>query len=196
MPTMRMIATVAALAAATAPAAAQNWPTRPVTMVVTYAAGGTTDIIGRIFGPRLSEILRQQVIIENIGGAGGMTGAARVAKAAPDGYQFVLGNVGTHAQNQTLYKNPSYHAATDFAPVGLLVDLPMMLVTRTSLPPTNLQEFIAYAKANQAKMQYGSPGTGSAVHLACAILNAAIGVKVTHVPYRGGAPAAASKARR
>ena len=112
MPTMRMIAAAAALVAATAPAAAQNWPTRPVTMVVTYAPGGSTDIVGRIFATRLSEILGQQVIVENIGGAGGMAGASRVAKAPPDGYQFVLGNVGTHAQNQTLYKNPLYHAAT------------------------------------------------------------------------------------
>jgi tripartite-type tricarboxylate transporter receptor subunit TctC len=189
MPTIRMIAAAVGLVAAIAPAAAQNWPTRPVTMVVTYAAGGSTDIIGRIFATRLSEILRQQVIVENIGGAGGMAGASRVAKAPPDGYQFVLGNVGTHAQNQTLYKNPLYHAATDFAPVGLLVDLPMMLTTRTTLPPNNLQDFIAYAKATQAKMQYGSAGTGAPTHLACALFNAAIGVNITHVPYRGSSPA-------
>jgi tripartite-type tricarboxylate transporter receptor subunit TctC len=185
MPSMRMIAAVTALVAASVPAAAQNWPTRPVTMVVTYAAGGSTDIVARIFSARLSEILRQQVIVENIGGAGGMAGASRVAKARPDGYQFVMGNVGTHAQNQTLYKNPLYNAATDFAPVGLLVDLPMMLLTRTNLPPSNLPEFIAYAKANQAKMQYASAGTGSATHLACALLNAAIGVNIAHIPYRG-----------
>src|SRR6266540_3838066 len=143
-------AAIAALALLLLPcsAHAQAWPTRPVTLVVTYAAGGTNDIIARILGPRLSEILGQQVVIENVGGAGGMSGAARVAKAPPDGYQFVLGNVGTHAQNQTLYKNPLYNAATDFAPVGLLVDLPMVMVARTSLPADNLQEFIAYAKAN------------------------------------------------
>jgi tripartite-type tricarboxylate transporter receptor subunit TctC len=170
-------------------AQAQAWPTRPLTMVVTYAAGGTNDIIARILAPRLSEILGQQVVIENVGGAGGMSGAARVAKAAPDGYQFVLGNVGTHAQNQTLYKSPLYNAATDFAPVGLLVDLPMVMVARTSLPANDLQEFIAYAKANQAKMQYGSAGTGAPTHLSCALLNAAIGVNITHVPYRGSAPA-------
>ncbi len=169
------------------PVLAQSWPNRPVTMVVTYVAGGTTDIIGRIIGARLSEILKQQVVIENIGGAGGMTGAARVAKAAPDGYQFVLGNVGTHAQNQTLYKNPSYNAAADFAPVALLVDLPMLMVTRTTLPPNDLKEFIAYAKVNQAKMQYASAGTGAPTHLACALLNAAMGVNITHVPYRGSA---------
>jgi tripartite-type tricarboxylate transporter receptor subunit TctC len=133
--------------------------------------------------------LGRQVIIENIGGAGGMAGAARVAKAAPDGYTFVLGSAGTHAHNQTLYKSPLYNAATDFAPVALAVEQPVLLVVRKDLPPGNLPEFIDYAKANQAKMQYGSPGTGSAVHLACAILNAAVGVKVTHIPYRGGGPA-------
>src|SRR2546423_6439103 len=189
MPNMRTIAAATALVAVMAPAAAQNGPTGRVTMVVPSAAGGWTDIIGRFFAPRLSEILRQQVIVENIGGAGGMAGAARVAKAQPDGYQFVLGNVGTHAQNQTLYKNPAYHAATDFAPVALMVDLPMMIVSRTTLPPNNLQEFIAYAKANQDKMQYGSAGTGAPTHLACALFNAAIGVNITHVPYRGSSQA-------
>jgi len=170
-------------------APAQTWPARPVTLVVTYAAGGTNDIIARVLAPRLSEILGQQVVIENVGGAGGMSGAARVAKAPPDGYQFVLGNVGTHAQNQTLYRNPLYNAATDFAPVGLLVDLPMVMVARMSLPANDLQEFIAYAKANQGRMQYGSAGTGAPTHLSCALLNAAIGVNITHVPYRGSAPA-------
>ena len=163
------------------PSVAQDWPTRPVTMVVPFAAGGASDVIGRILSPHLSEILRQQVIIENIGGAGGMIGAQRVAKAAPDGYQFVLGNAGTHAQNQTLYKHPLYNAATDFAPVALIAEQPIVLIARKDLPANNLQEFIAYAKANQAKMQYGSAGAGTAVHLACALLNAAIGVDVTHV---------------
>jgi tripartite-type tricarboxylate transporter receptor subunit TctC len=189
MRSMKPLAAAVALVAMSAPAVAQDWPTRPVTMVITYVAGGTTDIVGRILAGRLSEILGQQVVVENVGGAGGMTGAARIAKAQPDGYQFVLGNVGTHAQNQTLYKSPAYHAATDFAPVALMVDLPMMIVSRTTLPPNNLQEFIAYAKANQAKMQYGSAGTGAPTHLACALFNAAIGVNITHVPYRGSAQA-------
>ena len=158
-------------------------------MVVPFAAGGIGDVLGRILSSRLSELLGRQVIIENIGGAGGMAGAARVAKAAPDGYTFVLGSAGTHAHNQTLYKSPLYNAATDFAPVALVVEQPVLLVVRKDLPAGNLPEFIDYAKANQARMQYGSPGTGSAVHLACAILNAAAGVKVTHIPYRGGGPA-------
>src|SRR5215813_8188073 len=111
-------------------AQAQSWPTRPMTLVVPYAAGGPIDTIGRILATRLSEILGQQIVVENVGGAGGMTGTARVAKAAPDGYQVVLGNVGTHAGNQTLYRNPLYNAATDFAPVILVVDLPLVLVAR------------------------------------------------------------------
>jgi tripartite-type tricarboxylate transporter receptor subunit TctC len=171
------------------PVLSQDWPTRPVTMVVPFAAGGPADTVGRILASSLSELLGQQVIIENVGGSGGMTGSARVAKAAPDGYQFVLGNVGTHAANQTFYKTPLYNAATDFAPVMLIAQTPLVLLARKDLPANNLKEFIAYAKANQASMQYGSGGAGSASHLACVLLNAAIGINVTHVPYRGAAPA-------
>jgi tripartite-type tricarboxylate transporter receptor subunit TctC len=127
--------------------------------------------------------------VENVGGAGGMTGSKRVADAAPDGYTFVLGTVGTHAQSQTMYKKPLYLAATDFAPVALIAEVPIVLITRKDLPVNNLQEFIAYAKANQAKMQYGSAGAGSATHLGCVLLNYLIGVDITHVPYRGTGPA-------
>src|SRR5689334_2660573 len=170
-------------------AMAQDWPTRPVTMVVPFAAGSASDTLARILGARLSEVLGQQVIIENIGGAGGMTGAARVAKAAPDGYQFVLGGIDTFAQNQTLYKKPLYNSVTEFAPVALMVEQPLVLVARKDLPISDLRELMAYAKANQGKMQYGSAGVGSGSHLACAQLNAAIGVDITHVPYRGSPPA-------
>jgi tripartite-type tricarboxylate transporter receptor subunit TctC len=170
-------------------ASAQSWPTRPMTMVVPFAAGGGTDIMGRIVAARLSELLGQQVIVENAGGAGGMTGSYRVAKAAPDGYQFVLGTNGTHAQNQSLYKSPLYNAAIDFAPVALIAEQPIGLLARKDLPADNLQQFIAYAKANQASMKYGSAGAGSAVQLSCVLLNAANGLSITHVPYRGSAPA-------
>jgi tripartite-type tricarboxylate transporter receptor subunit TctC len=118
-----------------------------------------------------------------------MTGGQRIAKAAPDGYQFVFGGTSTHAINQTLYKNPLYSAASDFAPVALMIEQPVVLITRPDLPVGNLKEFIAYTKANQAKMQYGSSGAGSTVHLACSLLNAKLGVQVTHIPYRGTAPA-------
>jgi len=179
------VAALAALVAAIAQATAQDWPTRPVTMVYPFTAGSSADVLGRLFASRLSELLGQPIIFENVGGAGGMTGSNRVAKAAPDGYQFVLG--GTFmALNQTLYKKPLYNLKTDFAPVALIVEQPIVLIARKDLPANNLSEFIAYARANQAKMQYGSGGVGSAPHLACELLNAAIGVNTTHVPYRGG----------
>jgi tripartite-type tricarboxylate transporter receptor subunit TctC len=158
-------------------------------MVVPFAAGGPADMVGRILAPRLSELLRQQVVIENVGGSGGMSGSVRVAKAAPDGYQIVLGNMGTHAANQTFYKSPLYNAATDFMPVALIAQTPLVLLARKNLPADTLPEFIAYANANQSTMQFGSGGPGSASHLACVLLNAAVGIKVTHVPYRGAAPA-------
>jgi tripartite-type tricarboxylate transporter receptor subunit TctC len=169
-------------------AAAQDWPNRPLTMVVPFAAGGGTDVLGRIVGRRLSEVLGQQVIIENVGGAGGMVGSARVAKAAPDGYQFVLGS-RADAINQTLYKNPLYNFTTDLAPVVLIADQPTVLVARKDLPVENLPAFIAYARQNQRAMQFGSAGAGSTGHVDCALLNATIGVDIAHVPYRGGGPA-------
>jgi tripartite-type tricarboxylate transporter receptor subunit TctC len=169
--------------------AAQEFPNKPLTMVIPFAAGGPTDVLGRVVAQRMSEVLGQQVVAENIGGAGGMTGSKRVADAAPDGYTFVLGTVGTHAQGQTLYKKPLYNAVTDFTPVALLAEVPIVLITRKDLPVSNLNEFIAYAKANQAKMQYGSAGAGSATHLGCVLLNHVIGVDITHVPYRGTGPA-------
>ena len=170
-------------------AGAQNFPTRPMTMVIPFAAGGPTDVLGRVIAGHMSEVLGQQVIVENIGGAGGMTGSERVAKAAPDGYEFVLGTVGTHAQGQTLYKHPLYNAVIDFTPVILVAEVPIVLITRKDLPVNNFKEFVAYAKANQASMQFGSAGAGSATHLGCVLLNYRIGVNVTHVPYRGTGPA-------
>jgi tripartite-type tricarboxylate transporter receptor subunit TctC len=189
MLTIRMIVSVTAVVTMIVPAAAKNWPTRPVTLVYPFAAGSAGDVLGRIFASRLSEFLGQTVIFENVGGAGGMTGASRVAKAAPDGYQILLGTTSTLAVNQTFYRHPLYNAVTDFAPVALIAESPIVLVARKDLPANNLQEFLAYAKANQAKMQYGSAGVGSSVHLACAGLNTAIGVSITHIPYRGGGSA-------
>jgi len=182
-------ATLAVLVGLTGAAGAQDWPSRPVTMVIPFAAGGPQDTIGRVVAQRMGEILHQQVVIENVGGAGGMTGSKRVADAAPDGYSFVLGSVGTHAQNQTLYKKPAYHADNDFTPVALIAETPIALIVRKDLPVNNFQEFIAYAKANQSKMQFGSAGAGSATHLGCVVLNSVIGVDITHVPYRGTGPA-------
>src|SRR5438094_156298 len=153
MTSVRFAASLALVVCCFGSAQAQDWPTRPVTMVVPFAAGGAVDTYGRIMASRLSEIFRQQVIVENIGGAGGMTGAARVAKAAPDGYQFLLGHSGTHSYNQTLYKKPLYDAIKDFEPVAIIVGTTKILVTRRDFPASTLPEFIAYAKANQAKLQ-------------------------------------------
>jgi tripartite-type tricarboxylate transporter receptor subunit TctC len=170
-------------------AAAQNFPTHPMVMVIPFAAGGPQDVLGRIIGASMGEALGQTVVIENVGGAGGMSGSVRVAKAAPDGYTFVLGSVGTHAQNQTLYKQPLYDAATDFTPVALVAETPIALITRKDLPPNNLKEFIAYAKQHQADMKYGSAGAGSATHLGCVVLTYTLGLNIVHVPYRGTGPA-------
>jgi tripartite-type tricarboxylate transporter receptor subunit TctC len=177
------------LAGAQTGAVAQNFPTHPMVMIIPFAAGGPQDVLGRIIGQSMSEALGQQVIIENVGGAGGMTGSVRVAKAPPDGYTMVLGSVGTHAQNQSLYKQPLYDAATDFTPVALIAETPIALITRKDLPPTNFKEFVTYAKANQADMKFGSAGAGSATHLGCVVLNSTIGVNIVHVPYRGTGPA-------
>jgi tripartite-type tricarboxylate transporter receptor subunit TctC len=171
-------------------ARAQTYPTRPITMVIPFAAGGGFDIIGRILTPRMSEILGQQIIVENTSGGAGIIGVNRVVNAAPDGYMFLLGSIGTHAYNQTIYKKPRYDATADFTPVALFAEQPMVLVTREDFPANNLPEFIDYVKTNSAKLQFGSAGPGTTTHLGCALLNAAIGVSVTHVPYRGGGPAA------
>jgi tripartite-type tricarboxylate transporter receptor subunit TctC len=189
---MKKLPILAVLAAAlmfSGGARAEDWPNRSLTMVVPFAAGGPTDVLGRVMAQRIGEVLGQQVIVENVGGAGGMTGSARVAQSAPDGYTFVLGTVGTHAQGQTLYKKPLYNAATDFAPVALIARVPIVLITRKDLPVNDFKEFVTYAKANQSSMQYGSAGAGSATHLGCVLLNYVIGVNITHVPYRGTGPA-------
>ena len=170
-------------------AAAQDWPTRPMTIVVPFAPGGAGDGTARVLAVGLSQVLGQNVIVENISGAGGTIGANRVAKGTADGYQFLLGSTGVYAHSQSLYKPPPYDTMKDFAPIALVSRQPIVLTVRKDLPADDLQAFIAYAKANQAKMQFGSAGAGSGIHLACALFNAVIGVHVTHVPYRGGAPA-------
>lgn len=168
---------------------AQNYPSRPIVMVVPFAAGGTFDVMGRIIAPRMSEILGQQVIVENTTGAGGIVGVTRVVNAAPDGYTLLFGTVGTHAYNQSIYKKRRYDAINDFAPVTLWSEQPMVLEARKDLPANTIPEFAALLKSNGGKMQFGSAGAGSTTHLACAMVNATIGANVTHVPYRGGGPA-------
>jgi tripartite-type tricarboxylate transporter receptor subunit TctC len=166
------------------PGRAADWPSRPVTMVVPFAAGGPLDAIARVMAPPLGEHLGKPVIVENVAGGGGMTGSNRVAKAPGDGYQFVLATAGTHAYNQTLYKKPLYNAATDFAPVGIVAESFFVLLVRKDFPADTLADFIAYAQANEARMHFGSAGAGSATHIVCLLLNSAMGTKVSHVPYR------------
>jgi tripartite-type tricarboxylate transporter receptor subunit TctC len=182
-------AATAVLLASVGGAMAQDWPARPVNLVVPYAAGGPVDTVARIMAARLSEVLGQQVIIENVGGAGGMTGAARTAKATPDGYTMLLSGSAVLAIIPTLYKKPLYNAVTDFEHAALFSDSARVLLTRKDFPASNLDEFVAYAKANQAKLQYGSAGAGSGMHMCALLLDAAMGTKITHVPYRGSAPA-------
>ena len=184
-----LLGALLALTSLAGAASAQDFPNHTLTMVIPFAAGGPTDVLGRVIGARMGELLGQNVIIENVGGAGGMTGSSKVAQARPDGYTMVLGTVGTHAQGQTLYKKPLYNAATDFTPVALIADVPIVLITRKDLPVNDLKEFVDYAKTNQDKMQFGSAGAGSATHLGCVVLNSAMGVNITHVPYRGTGPA-------
>jgi len=170
-------------------ASAQDYPNRQLTMIIPFAAGGPTDVLGRVLAQRMGEILGQQVVVENVGGAGGQTGSKRAADSKPDGYTFVLGTVGTHAQGQTLYKKPQYNSLTDFTPVALIADVPIALIARKDFPASNLKDFIAYSKANAGKMTYGSAGAGSATHLGCVVANMVMDTDITHVPYKGTGPA-------
>jgi tripartite-type tricarboxylate transporter receptor subunit TctC len=183
-----MLAAAVVSTALTGTAAAQDWPNRPITLVVPFAPGGGIDVSARIQAVQMGELLGQNIIVENIGAAAGTVGTQRVAKAPPDGYTVLMGNTGTHAYSQTLYKKLPYNAVTDFTPVGLVSESPRILITRKDLPVSNLKEFVAYVKANQGKMQFGSAGVGSGTHLPCVRLNLTLGVNVTHVPYRGAGP--------
>ena len=183
------LAAAATLAGLTATATAQDWPTRPITLIVPFAAGGGVDASARLQALAIGEALGQTVVIENVGAAAGTIGSGRVAKAAPDGYTMLIGNSGTQVYSQALYKKRPYDAIADFEPIALVTESPRILVARNGLPVKNLQELVAYTKANQDKMQYSSAGVGSGTHLPCALFNFALGVNVTHVPYRGEGPA-------
>jgi len=159
------------------------YPTRPITMVVPFAAGGPTDVMGRILAQQMSQILGQQIIIENVTGAGGTLGALRVARAAPDGYTMVLGNLGTHAAALGIYKNLTYDPRTDFEPVMIIANTPMVLVVKNGLPTATLKDVIALAKSG--KVIFGSAGIGSISHLTLILFDSLIKAQVQHVPYRG-----------
>jgi tripartite-type tricarboxylate transporter receptor subunit TctC len=178
------LATCAALALASS-ASSQTLKSGTLTMVVPFAAGGPSDVAGRIVAQGLSEVLGQNVVVENPIGAGGTVGSLRVSKGTPDGSQFVIGNSGTHAWSQSLYKNPPYNTLADFTMLGLLVEAPRVIITPKNFSANTFQEFTAYVKANQSTVKYGHAGPGSASHVSCILLNAALGVNIVAVPYRG-----------
>jgi tripartite-type tricarboxylate transporter receptor subunit TctC len=177
---------IAILAGAPPAARAQQpYPVRPITVIVPFAAGGPTDILARILAQHMSQTLGQQLVIENVTGAGGTIGAARVAKAAPDGYTMVMGNLGTHAAAVGLYKNLSYDPRADFEPVMLVASTPMVLVVRKNLQTDTLKDFIAYVAANRGKVTFGSAGTGSGSHLTYLLFTQLTKTEIQHIPYRG-----------
>jgi tripartite-type tricarboxylate transporter receptor subunit TctC len=182
---------LAALRVATGQGSAQDYPTRPVTLVVPYSAGGGNDLMARLAGERMSKTLGQQVVIENRGGAGGTIATRAVAKAAPDGYTLVLGGTGTLAINPTFYTNVGYDPRKDFAPVGLIGTSALVVLVHPSLPVRSIGDLIALAKEEPGKLSFASAGVGSGTHLAAELFSSMAGIKLTHVPYRGSAPAIA-----
>jgi tripartite-type tricarboxylate transporter receptor subunit TctC len=192
MLTRRMMAGICA-ATAFAPALigrarAQGWPNRHVRLIVPFPAGGGTDIIARILANRLSEVWGQQMVIENKGGAGSNIGAEAVARADPDGYTLLIGSLPI-AVNRFLYSSLSYDSVTDFAPVTLICTYPNLMVVPNSSPAKSVMEFVAYAKANPGKITFASSGTGTSTHLSGELFKRMTGIEMTHVPYRGVAPA-------
>lgn len=172
-----------------APASAEDFPSHQITMVVPFAAGGPSDVIARIVGEAMSKTLKQPVVIENVGGAGGTTGSGRVAAAKPDGYTLLAGSMGSHVAAPVLYSNLKYDSRRDFEPVALTVHAPAVIVARKTMPATNLKEFISYIKANAGKVSQGHGGVGASSHMACLLFNAETSINVNIVSYRGSGPA-------
>jgi len=170
-------------------ALAQNLSSRPVTLVVPFPAGSTTDLVGRILSDELGKSLGQTVVVENRGGAGGTIGAEAVARAAPDGHTILMGTIGTHSINPAVYAKINYDPIADFAPIIQFGTAPNLLVVNPSLPVNDVKELIAYIRANPGKVNYGSSGNGTSNHLSGAMFAARNGLKATHIPYRGGAQA-------
>jgi tripartite-type tricarboxylate transporter receptor subunit TctC len=166
-----------------------NYPQRTITLVVPFAAGGPTDVIARLMGDHMSRTLGQQVVVENVTGAGGTVGVTRVMKSAPDGYTLLMGNLGTQAASVGLYPNLAYDPRTDFEPIMNSASTPMLVVAKKDLPVKDFREFIEYLKANAAKMNYGTGGVGATSHLTCLFLDSLLEVKPQHVPFRGSGPA-------
>jgi len=186
---LHAVAGAAALPVLSRSAMAQAYPIRPVTIIVPFAPGGGTDFAARIVGEHMSRTLGQQLVIENFPGAGGTTGSARAARAAPDGYTIEMGHIGTHSISVWLYPDLAYKPDADFEPIGIAMETPLMIVARKNLTPKNLEEFVAYLKANTNKMNMGHAGVGSILFSFGLMFNSILGVKPTLVPYKGGGPA-------
>jgi tripartite-type tricarboxylate transporter receptor subunit TctC len=180
---------LAALALAAGPAAAQDYPTRPITLIVPFAAGGPTDVISRIVSEHMSRTLGQQIVIENVVGAGGTTASTRAKRANPDGYTLITGHMGTHAASVPLYPNLQYHPSTDFEPISMLAGTPVLILAKKDFPPNDLKEFVSYVKANEAKLNMAHAGVGSVSFTSCLLLNSILGVKPTSIPFQGTGPA-------
>jgi tripartite-type tricarboxylate transporter receptor subunit TctC len=183
------VAGVAALAALSVPAHAQAYPTRPITMIVPFAAGGPTDIVARIVADHMSKTLGQQIVIENVVGAGGTTGATRAMRAKPDGYTIIMGHMGTHAAAVALYPKLAYHPLNNFETIGLAAGTPVLIVAKKDFPAKDLKEFAAYVKANADKVNAAHAGVGSVSFTSCLLLNSVLGVKPTAIPFQGTGPA-------
>ncbi|GIQ78121.1 tripartite tricarboxylate transporter substrate binding protein BugD [Bradyrhizobium sp. RD5-C2] len=179
----------AALGAFAVPASAQNYPTRTITMIVPFAAGGPTDVISRIVTAHMAQTLGQSIVIENVVGAGGTTATTRAARAANDGYTLVTGHMGTHAASVPLYPKLAYHPEKDFEPVALLAGTPILILARKDFPPKDLKEFVAYVRANADKVNAAHAGIGSVSHASCELLNSILDVKPVGVPFNGTGPA-------
>ena len=189
-PSRRTLVAGGLLALAPRPGRAQApYPTRPVTLVVPFAAGGSTDVVGRLVAQKMSDVLGQQVVVENVVGAGGNVGAARVAKAEPDGYTILMGTVATHALNPLILKRKPYDPVADFSPVALLAVVPNVLIVNPSVPAKTVGELIALLKADPTKYNYASSGVGTPLHLSGELFKSLAGVSMQHIPYRGSGPA-------
>jgi putative tricarboxylic transport membrane protein len=183
-----MAAAVVLMVAGISAARAQDYPARTITLIVPFAAGGPADITGRIVADILTRHLGQRVVVENVGGAGGTIGSLRAARAAADGYTILSGHLGTNALVSAFYPDLGYDPQKDFEPIGLSAEYPELLVVRKDFPANDLKEFIAYAKANASKLNVGHAGLGSVSYIGCLLLDAAIGIKPTLVPFTGTAP--------
>jgi tripartite-type tricarboxylate transporter receptor subunit TctC len=170
-------------------AQAQTFPERPVTLVIPFAAGGSTDVVGRVIANKMSDILGQQIVVQNVGGAGGSLGAGNVVRADPDGYTILMGTVATHALNPLILKSKPYDAEKDFTPISLLVLVPNVLAVNPELPVKNVKELIDLLKANPDKYSYASSGNGTPLHLSGELFKTMAGVSLQHIPYKGSGPA-------